>query len=277
MSETDAPALALVGVGKHYAGLSALQDVTFDVPAGDIHGLIGPNGAGKSTLINIVSGFVKPDTGTVSMFGRDITDLRADRLADVGIARTYQNVRLFHGLTVLQTVEAGAFRLRRTGLAAATFGSGRERRAARDRARAILELVGVTAAPRALADGLSYGEQRRVEIARALAADPRILLLDEPAAGMNDREADALGELFRRIRSQGVTVLIIEHNIRLVLELCDHATVLNFGQMLATGTPRQCIDDPDVREAYFGRQSDSARIETLLRVRRGGGGEGGQP
>lgn len=277
-SETHgATALSLADVGKSFVGLSALRSISFDVLSGEIFGLIGPNGAGKTTLINVLSGFLPADTGSVKLFGEDIGGLSADRLASAGIARTYQNVRLFEGLTVLQTVEAGAHRHRKSGFWHAVFGSTAERKKTRRRARELLEFVGVTAPMKTLAKNLSYGEQRRVEIARALASEPRVLLLDEPAAGMHDREAEALAELFREIRDNGVTIMLIEHNIRLVLDLCDRAIVLNFGEMIASGTPQECIDDPDVREAYFGRQSDSQRIETLLRLRRDPGSEGRQP
>jgi branched-chain amino acid transport system ATP-binding protein len=272
MSVTDVregeSALRLDSVEKRFTGLVALRGITFDVKARDIFGLIGPNGAGKTTLINILSGFLRPEEGAIELFGSDITGVPSDRLASIGIARTYQNVRLFEGLSVLQTVEAGAHRHRKTGFWYGLFGSPAERRRIRTRAKELLDFVGVTASPRTKATNLSYGEQRRVEIARALAADPRLLLLDEPAAGMNDKEADALATLIRTIRDSGVTVVLVEHNIRLVLELCDHATVLNFGEMIASGTPRDCLADPDVREAYFGKQSDAARIEALLRVRR---------
>jgi branched-chain amino acid transport system ATP-binding protein len=276
ITEVDT-ALELDGVHKQFAGVTAIRSLAFSVDRGAIFGIMGPNGAGKSTLINILSGFVFPDTGSVRMFGEDVTGLRSQQLAEIGVGRTFQNVRLFPGLTVLQTVLAGLHRHRRSSFSSAIAGSRSERRNAAERAREVLERVGVAASEKAIATELSYGEQRRVEIARALAGSPRLLLLDEPTAGMNDREAEAIAQLVRTIRDHGVTVILVEHNIRLILEHCTRAAVLNFGELLAVGDPRECIENPDVREAYFGRQSDSGRIDTLLRLRRDPSGERGQP
>lgn len=247
-------------ITMRFGGVLAVDDLDLSVPAGSIFGIMGPNGAGKTTTLNILTGFQRPTEGHVLLDGEDIVGLRPDRVARRGIARTYQNVRLFHGLTVLETVVSGLYSHRPAGAIQSVLclpGERRDRRAARQRARELLEQVGVRAHPDQIATTLSYGEQRRLEIARALAVRPRVLVLDEPTAGMNPVESAALGELFRQVRDSGVTVLLIEHNIRLVLEYCDRAAVLDFGRLLTAGTPRECVDDPRVREAYFGKNSNA--------------------
>lgn len=269
------PVLALEGIGKDFTGLKALDSLTLEIADGEIFGIMGPNGAGKTTLINIISGFLSPDRGRIRLDGIDITALRAHQLASAGISRTYQNVRLFYGLTVLQTVTAGFHRHRShrfLPMLVGTRSERAERKEVESKALHLLDRVGVDVDPATVATNLSYGDQRRVEIARALATDPKVLMLDEPTAGMNDSEAARVAELIQKVRDSGTTVVLVEHNIGLVLDHCDRAAVLNFGTLIAQGSPRDCVGDPKVREAYFGRSSNAERIETLLRVRPNSGG-----
>ncbi|MEV0326842.1 ABC transporter ATP-binding protein [Micromonospora echinospora] len=271
------PVLAadIVGLTKAFGGLKAVSDITIQVPPQRIHGILGPNGAGKTTVLNMVTGFIGPDDGTISVFGDEVTHLSPYQIARRGVARTYQNIRLFAGMTVLETVVAGAYLRRSSTLAGAIFlspGERRERREVRARARELLDRVGVRADHDVLAETLPYGDQRRVEIARALATEPRVLLLDEPTAGMNDAESQEIGELLVQLRDSGLTLILVEHNMRLVEEFCESVSVMNSGAMLSQGAPRWCLEQDDVREAYFGKRSDAARIATLRRVRRGPGG-----
>lgn len=265
-----APALELSGLGKNFGGLRAVHDLSFTVPEQTVFGVMGPNGAGKTTVLNLISGFMKPDAGRIEVFGESIEGQPPHRVARTGVARTYQNVRLFPGVTVLDTVVSGFHLHRSTKLWDAvllTRRERRERREARESARALLERVGVSVPSQRLAQTLPYGEQRRVEIARALATKPRVLLLDEPTAGMNQVESEALGELMHSLRDEGITLVLIEHNVKLVLGYCSQAVVINFGELIAQGTPRQCVDDPDVQTAYFGKKSDAERLEAVLRLR----------
>ena len=248
-----------------FGGLAAVDGLDMRVERGAVHGLIGPNGAGKTTVINLISGLLAPTSGTIRVGGENVAGLAAEAIAARGVARTYQNVRLFPGMTCLEQVLTGAW-LRREASLLASFlalpSARRDARRARVRALALLEKVGVAARAHDLAETLSYGEQRRVEIARALASEPRLLLLDEPTAGMNAQEAEAIGLLTRALSAQGLTILMVEHNVGLVTAFCDRCTVMNFGRSLAEGEPRACLDDPAVREAYFGRKRDADRIQT---------------
>jgi branched-chain amino acid transport system ATP-binding protein len=258
--------LELSGVGKSFGGVAAVSDLSLAVPTGSVTGLMGPNGAGKTTVINLISGLLRIDRGTILLDKAPIQHLPSHRIAEAGIVRTYQNVRLFSGMTVLEQVMAGCF-LRRGASLWASFLGLPNARAARRRieaeARVLLDRVGVADRADVLAETLSYGEQRRVEIARALGSNPRLLLLDEPTAGMNAQESDRIGRLVHELRDAGLTVLMVEHNVRLVMDFCDNVAVVNFGRLLVQGTPVHCIEHPDVQQAYFGKSGDAERIKSF--------------
>ncbi|MCE2879068.1 MAG: ABC transporter ATP-binding protein [Comamonadaceae bacterium] len=251
---------------KHFGGVAAVSDFYMTVKSGSVTGLMGPNGAGKTTLVNLISGLIHADSGSIRFEGQSIEALPAHQIAALGIARTYQNVRLFAGMTVLEQVMAGSFMRREASLWASFLGLPKaSSRLAQLRAEAmtLLERVNLVNRAQVLAETLSYGEQRRVEIARALATRPRLLLLDEPTAGMNAQESAGIGELTHLLRDDGLTVLMVEHNVRLVRDFCDRVTVMNFGRLLVSGTPVECIDHPDVQAAYFGKRADAERIRSL--------------
>jgi ABC-type branched-subunit amino acid transport system ATPase component len=237
--------LELDGVEVRYGGVIALHDVSLAVEPGATLGLIGPNGAGKTTLINATTGVTALSSGTIALGGRRIDGSPPNRIARAGIARTYQNIRLFGALDVRTNLAAGAY--------------ARPGRLSDDNARALLERAGIAHVPLdALAAALPYGDQRRLEIARALAAQPAIVMLDEPAAGMNPTETARLVETIRAIARSGVGILLIEHDMTLVRAACDRVVVLNFGQVLARGTPAEIARDPAVVEAYLGSAEDIA-------------------
>jgi branched-chain amino acid transport system ATP-binding protein len=264
------PALELRGLRKRFGGLAAVDDLSLAIPENSIYGLMGPNGAGKTTILNLITGFLSPDEGQVLVDGQDITGQPAHQVAAHGVARSYQNVRLFPGLTVLETVISGFHRHRSSRIwqaVLATRAERRERREYAERARELLHRVGVSAPPERVGTTLPYGEQRRLEIARALATDPRLLLLDEPTAGMNAAESAAIGDLLRQLQSEQLTLVLIEHNIKLVLEYCEHAAVVDFGRLLIEDVPSVCVADPNVQEAYFGKSSDAERLEAVLELR----------
>lgn len=253
--------LVLDGVGRAFGGVRAVAELSFAVAPGRITGLMGPNGAGKTTVINLITGLLHPDAGTIAMDGTEIQAMPPHRIAAEGLSRTYQNVRLISGMTVLQQVVAGIWLRRETSLLASILHlpSARARMAeVEQRALTLLDRVGMADRADILAEALSYGEQRRVEIARALGAEPRLLLLDEPTAGMNAQESRRIGELMQSLRADGLTILLVEHNMKLVSETCDHAVVMNFGRKIAEGTPAECLADPQVQEAYFGRAREPA-------------------
>ncbi len=247
--------LSLSGVSRAFGGVRALDEATFTVEGGEVHGLIGPNGAGKTTLLNLISGLLRPTGGKIEFDGRRIDRLAPHRIAGLGVARTYQNIRLFAGLSAADNVVVGQHLRRHAPFWRRLLllpSARREEERARAGAEATLERVGMRERAEAPAFSLSYGEQRRIEIARALAAQPRLLLLDEPTAGMNPNEAASVARLVREVAREGRAVLLIEHNVRLVMELCDRITVLNFGKVIARGTPAEVANDPAVIAAYLG-------------------------
>lgn len=262
--------LSLQGVIKRFGGVTAVDGLDLRVPRGTVFGLMGPNGAGKTTVLNIITGFFAPDEGHIAFDGTNITGTPSHQSARLGITRTYQNVRLFTGMTVREQVIAGMYAGRSSAGWQAVLGLGserRERRESRERAEELLQMVGGDLNPNALAENLSYGDQRRVEIARAMAANPKLLLLDEPTAGMNVSEAASIGRLMRALNEQGVTIVVIEHNIKLIVDYCDLAFVLSFGQQIAAGTPVECVKDEQVQAAYFGRRNDAERLRALRELR----------
>lgn len=267
MSAPDAVAAAerglleVRGLIKRFGGVTAVNELNMTVRGGDVHALIGPNGSGKTTTLNVISGLYRADGGSIRFDGDELVRLPAHRIAQSGIARTFQNIRLFGELSVLENVMIGRHVRTRTGFLGALLPGGataREERETREAAFEMLRFVGLAHTAESPARSLPYGDQRRVEIARALASQPRLLLLDEPAAGMNPAETDTLVDLLRAIRARGTTLLLIEHDMNLVMSISDRLTVLNFGQHIAEGAPAEIAHDPAVITAYLGGTLDAA-------------------
>jgi len=249
------PLLSVVGASKRFGGLQALSGVGLRIMPGQIYGLIGPNGAGKTTFFNVITGLYRPDAGRFELQGTPYTPSAPYLVAKAGIARTFQNIRLFGDMTALENVMVGRHVRTSQGVFGAVFRhrAAREEEAAiRARAQELLVFVGIGHYAGRTARHLSYGDQRRLEIARALATDPLLLALDEPAAGMNPTEKLALRELLHRIRAEGRTILLIEHDVKLVMGLCDRITVLDYGKVIAEGTPAEVQRDAAVIAAYLG-------------------------
>ncbi len=247
--------LQLSGIGKRFGGLAALSDVSLHIRRGEIYGLIGPNGAGKTTLFNVVTGLYQLDDGAFTFDGNAYSMCKPHVLAEAGIARTFQNIRLFANMTALENVMVGRHVRTRSGIWGALSRNATtraEERAIVQRARELLRYVGIERPHQTLAKHLSYGEQRRLEIARALATEPKLLALDEPAAGMNATETESLKALLQTIRASGVTVLLIEHDVKLIMGLCDRVAVLDYGKKIAEGVPDEVRANPAVIAAYLG-------------------------
>ncbi len=249
------PELRVDRVSKRFGGLAAVQEISLDLRCGEILSVVGPNGAGKTTVLNLITGVHPTDTGLVWLRARRLNGLTPDTIARLGVVRTFQQPRLFRSMTVLENCMVGAFRRTRAGLLAGALGLNASRTASRRAealARRSLERVGLASLADAQADILTTGQQRLVEVARALAAEPTVLLLDEPAAGLDDDETAALGTLIRTVRAGGYAVLLIEHDMHLVMAISDRVLVMNEGRPVTTGTPAEVRDHPDVIACYLG-------------------------
>jgi branched-chain amino acid transport system ATP-binding protein len=260
-NRTPEPLLAVDHLGKGFGGLKAIDDVSFSIRAGAVHSIIGPNGAGKTTLLNLDTGVYVPDAGRIALRGRDLSGEPAHRFAAAGIARTFQNLQVFFNMTAVENVMAGRHLRERCSLAAAMLHTPSLRRQethCRAVARYLLERVGVGRYEDVPAAAMPYGALKRLEIARALASDPVLLLLDEPAAGLNHTEAHEIDALIKGLAADATTVILVEHNMRLVMEVSDHVLVLDEGRVLAEGTPAEVARDARVVEAYLGTTNEQA-------------------
>lgn len=244
-------------LGKSFGGVEALHNVNFSVPRGIIQSIIGPNGAGKTTLLNCISGVIKPSQGQVSFLGKRIERLPPHRIAELGISRTFQNVALFKRMSVIENVTIGRHSRTKAGFVSCTLRTPFMRREEREifaRAKEWLEFVGLGDEMHKEAGSLPLGKQKLLEVARCLATEPKLILLDEPAAGLNTSETEQFGELIEKIRNLGITILLIEHDMNLVMEHSHHVVVLHYGKLLATGTPQEIKKNPRVVEVYLGQE-----------------------
>ncbi|MBO0958825.1 ABC transporter ATP-binding protein [Neobacillus sp. MM2021_6] len=251
--------LNIQNISKNFGGISALTDVSFSIKEGEIYGLIGPNGAGKTTMFNMITNMFPPTSGEITFLDEQITGLKPYKITNKGICRTFQNIRLFSQMTAMENVLVGGHSRSKSGVFSGVFGTKSQRteeERLRVKAMELLELVGLSEYEETISENLAYGQQRRLEIARALASDPKLLLLDEPAAGMNESETDELFFLIKKVQERGITTLLIEHDMPLVMKLCDKMTVLNFGRKLAEGTPEEIQNNQMVIEAYLGSEGD---------------------
>jgi branched-chain amino acid transport system ATP-binding protein len=251
--------LQIKKISKNFGGLAALTDVSFSIEKGDIFGLIGPNGAGKTTMFNVITAMFPPSSGEVVLLGEGINGLKPYQITEKGICRTFQNIRLFPQMTALENVMIGEHCRGNAGVWSSVFRTKKQRQEEdriRQKAENLLDTVGLSDFGETISENLSYGQQRRLEIARAMASDPKLLLLDEPAAGMNESETEDLFHLIKKIQQLGMTVLLIEHDMPLIMKICDRIAVLNFGKKIAEGTPKEIQNNPDVIEAYLGAEED---------------------
>lgn len=247
--------ISIEDIGMNFGGVAALSDVSFAVKTGHIKAIIGPNGAGKTTLFNLITGVYRPTTGNILYGGVDIAGMSPDDIALRGVTRTFQNVELFSNMTVIENVMVGRHTRSRSGFLSCALrfpGMVREERQIRNSARVHLDFVGLSARVGDMAPSLPLGHQRYLEIARALALEPKLLLLDEPAAGLDEKETEDLGELIKRIRDRGITILLVEHDMSLTMEISDEIVVLDYGKKIAEGTPREIQYNKKVIDAYLG-------------------------